>query len=66
MIYYKISYDERHDGDAQSVDVIVGAMGYADEGDTLTLFDKSPYGEMIHVASFKNWNSITDTLAVQE
>ena len=66
MIFYKISYDERHDGVAQSVDVIVRATGYADEGDTLTLLDKSPSGEFIHVASFKNWNSITDTLAMQE
>ena len=66
MIFYKISYDELHDGVAQSVDVIVRAAGYADEGDTLTLFDKLPTGEFIHVASFKKWNSITDTLAMQE
>ena len=66
MTTYKISYDERHDGVAQSVDMQVRAAGYADEGDTLTLFDKSPNGEYIHVASFKNWNSITETSAVQE
>lgn len=66
MITYQVSYDERHDGVAQSVDILIRAMGYDDEGDTLTLFEKSPNGEIIHVASFKNWNSITDTLAVQE
>ena len=66
MIYYKISYDERHDGVAQSVNAIVGATGYADEGDTLTLFDKSPNDELIHVASFKNWNSIIDMDGITE
>ena len=66
MIYYKISYDERQDGVAQSIDMIVRATGYADEWETLTPFDKSPISEFIHVASFKKCNSITDTLAMQE
>ena len=66
MIYYKISYDERHDGVAQSVDMIVRAIGYAIDGDTLTLLSKSPNGEFIHVASFKNWNSIIDMNGIAE
>ena len=66
MNTYQISYDERHDGSMQSVDVMIRAIGYSIDGDTLTLLDKSPDGEFIRVASFRNWHSITDMEAVQE
>ena len=66
MITYQISYEEQHEGSTKTLYTRIRAIGYADEGDTLTLFDRSPSGEIIHVASFKNWNSIIDMDGITE
>ena len=66
MTTYRVSHEERHDGLTKTFYTRIRAMGYADEGDTLTLLDESPSGEFIHVASFKNWNSIIDMDGITE
>ena len=66
MNTYQISYDDRHDGITQSVDVRIKAMGYTTDGNMFTLFNTSISGAKIPIASFMNWNSITDMSVVQE
>lgn len=66
MNTYQISYNEQNSGVVQSVDVRIKAIGYATDGDMLTLFDISKIGAKIPIASFRNWNSITDISVVQE
>jgi len=66
MNTYKISYDERSGETIQSIDVQLSALGYTIDGDILTLFDKSVFDDVINLASFKNWNSITYMSGEQE